>query len=240
MQMIIDLIYISNHDCASFCIAPGVCASDMDQDLRTCRARHFADRKKPPMAWQEHLACGNLERRFNHGEDNSVMIKPRALTFSLVALVALVACSDATEPASTTNGTDIGDAERYTATLDIHDFMELVLEPVADALWRSAGWIDDQHEGYYELYPTTDEGWLQVQQWAAQVVEAGNAMAIPQRDEGGPWLTYSRAMSEVGLRAIQAARTQHEEDLFQAGAQLYSVCNACHQAYNPELSRFFD
>ena len=46
-------------------------------------------------------------------------------------------------------------------------------------------------------------------------------------------------MSTVGLTAMQAARDQDKEAVFQAGAQLYSVCTACHQAYNPEiLSRF--
>lgn len=168
-------------------------------------------------------------------------MKARVLTFGLISLAALVACSEAPQTTTAPAPADAEAEGRYVTTLSMHDFMEMTLEPVADALWRSAGWIDDQHEGYYELYPTTDEGWQQVEHWAAQVVELGNALAVPPRVEpGGPWLTYTQAMSEVGLRAMRAAREQHEEDLFQAGAQLYSVCNACHRAYNPDIARVLD
>jgi cytochrome c2 len=38
---------------------------------------------------------------------------------------------------------------------------------------------------------------------------------------------------------MQASEARNEEDFFQAGAQIYSVCTACHQAYNPDIvSRF--
>lgn len=171
---------------------------------------------------------------------------------SLMKILALMSClallgacsgdnsADNEQPASPAAGA-ADERARYNTALNMHDFMDLVLEPVAQKFWQSAGWIDDQYEGYYELYPTDDEGWQQVREWAAIIVEAGNAMAVPGRDEfGGPWLTYTRAMSDVGLTAMQAAQEQNEEDLFQSGAQLYSVCNACHQAYNPEMSRFFE
>ena len=54
-------------------------------------------------------------------------------------------------------------------------------------------------------------------------------------------MIYSEGLSEAGMLAMEAARTQNEEDFFQAGAQLYSVCTACHQAYNPDINnRFVD
>jgi hypothetical protein len=156
-------------------------------------------------------------------------------------LLMLGGCSESNQPASPAPSPATEDVNRYNTALNTHDFMDLVLQPLADKFWQSAGWIDDQYEGYYELYPTDDEGWEEVRHWAATIVELGNAMAVPGRAETrGAWLTYSRAMSDVGLTAMQAAEEQNEEDLFQAGAQLYSVCNACHQAYNPELSRFFN
>lgn len=161
----------------------------------------------------------------------------RALLLSTLALPVLIACS---EPAPPTTQDPAADGSAYNLTLDMIDFMNLVLEPVADSLWKSAGWILDETEGYYELYPTDDEGWETVRNQAAMIVEAGNAMMLPGRAiEQGAWRTYSQAMSLVGLTAMKAAREQNEEDLFQAGAQLYSVCTACHQAYNPDImSRF--
>ena len=114
----------------------------------------------------------------------------------LLGTVMLAACS---ESAVDTPATD--SAPTYNLTLNMTEFMAHVLEPTADGLWRSAGWVLDEVDGYYELYPTDDEGWQRVENLAA--------------------------------------REQDEEAIFQAGAQLYSVCTACHQAFNPEiLSRF--
>ena len=161
---------------------------------------------------------------------------------SILAAVTLLSACGSDEPASeASDQSPMPDASRYTLELDMHTFMMRVLEPMADELWESAGWINDIEEGYYELYPTTDEGWAEVGNAAAMVVEAGNALSLPSRAyDDDAWLTYSQAMSDVGLQAMAAAEAQNEEDLFQAGAQLYSVCTACHQAYNPGLSRFVD
>lgn len=42
------------------------------------------------------------------------------------------------------------------------------------------------------------------------------------------------------MLAMEAAAARNKEDFFQAGAQLYSVCTACHQAYNPDILNRFD
>ena len=39
---------------------------------------------------------------------------------------------------------------------------------------------------------------------------------------------------------MNAAAAQDKEEFFQAGAQLYSVCTACHQAYNPDIANRYD
>ena len=154
---------------------------------------------------------------------------------SLTAL--LLACSPAEEQAVASSGTE----SSFNTSLSIADLMTLVLEPAADSLWDNAGWIESS-AGYEELYPTTDEGWDYVRAQAAVVAESGNLLALPGRtmDEDA-WLIYSEGIVDAGLMAMDAAQRQHEEDFFQAGAQLYSVCRACHQSYNPDiLSRFVD
>lgn len=150
------------------------------------------------------------------------------------ALLLLTACGQAPQPDATP--TDTGTI--YNTSNDIVSLMNLVIEPVADSLWGSAGWILSD-AGYEELYPTTDEGWDFVYSQSAMIVELGNLLALPERTQGREaWLTYAQAMSDVGEMAMQAISERNNEDYFQAGAQLYSVCTACHQAYNTEISRF--
>lgn len=149
----------------------------------------------------------------------------------------LLGCSPAEEQSVASSGTE----SSFNTALSMADLMTLVLEPAADSLWDNAGWIESS-AGYEELYPTTDEGWDYVKAQAAVVAESGNLLALPGRtmDEDA-WLIYAEGIVDAGRMAMDAAQRQHEEDFFQAGAQLYSVCRACHQSYNPDIvSRFVD
>lgn len=151
--------------------------------------------------------------------------------------VFLLACSPAEEQSVISSATD----SSFNTSLSMADLMTMVIEPAADSLWDNAGWIESS-AGYEELYPTTDEGWDYVRAQAAVVAESGNLLALPGRtlDEDA-WLIYAEGIVDAGLMAMDAAQRQHEEDFFQAGAQLYSVCRACHQSYNPDIvSRFVD
>ena len=156
--------------------------------------------------------------------------------FLMVIFLGLSACSnDQSEPPALANEVT------YNTQLNVQQIMGLVLEPASDVLWDSAGWVMDA-AGYEDLYPTTDEGWEYVRAQAAIVVESGNMLALPGRaEDDDAWMIYSEGLSDAGILAMEAAAEQNEEDFFQAGAQLYSVCTACHQAYNPDInSRFVD
>ena len=160
----------------------------------------------------------------------------RKTTLILLASGFLAACSapEETQTAATT------DVAAYNTRLDVKEIMNLVLEPASDILWDSGGWVLDA-SGYEELYPTTDEGWDYVLAQSAIVVEAGNMLALPGRaEDNDAWMIYSQGLSEAGILAMEAAASQNEDDFFQAGAQLYSVCTACHQAYNPDILDRFD
>ena len=158
-------------------------------------------------------------------------------TLGFLALATVTACSSPEEETSTPVATT--DAN-YNTELSVQDIMALVLEPAADILWDSGGWIMDA-SGIEELYPTTDDGWAYVRAQAAVVVESGNMLALPGRAaDNDAWLIYSEGLSNAGRLAMQAAAAQNKEDFFQAGAQLYSVCTACHQAYNPDINNRFD
>ena len=161
---------------------------------------------------------------------------PKRLASLIALTVALAACSGE-QPSS---GDESSAASQYNTTLSVQELMALVLEPASDILWDSGGWVLDS-AGYEELYPTTDDGWAYVRAQAAVVVESGNMLALPERrEDNDAWVIYSQGLSEAGLRAMNAAVAQDKEEFFQAGAQLYSVCTACHQAYNPEIVNRFD
>jgi len=154
----------------------------------------------------------------------------------LATLLGVSACSS--EDSSTANSNAA--AYNFNTSLDMVQLMNLVLEPAADTLWDSAGWIMSD-AGTEELYPTTDDGWDFVLAQSAVIVETGNVLALPGRaQDDDAWLVYSEGLTNAGIMAMEAAASRNEEDFFQAGAQLYSVCTACHQAYNPDILNRFD
>ena len=75
---------------------------------------------------------------------------------SVVLASLLFACSQGTDT-PTTSGTrsDAGGTANYNLSMDIAEFMAHVVEPVADSLWQTAGWVLDRDDGYYELYDST-------------------------------------------------------------------------------------
>ncbi|HAJ76108.1 MAG TPA: hypothetical protein DCM64_06590 [Gammaproteobacteria bacterium] len=173
----------------------------------------------------------------NWQEEAMDTLRPIKIRVGLITLTAtLIAACSAPEETSEATATE----STYNTALNMVDLMVLVLEPASDILWDSGGWVVDA-SGYEELYPTTDEGWEYVRSQAAIVVESGNLLALPGRaEDNDAWMIYSEGLSEAGMLAMQAAAEQNKDDFFQAGAQLYSVCTACHQAYNPDILNRFD
>ena len=111
------------------------------------------------------------------------------------------------------------------------DFMMEVMQPAADVVWGSAGWVIDA-EGEHNLAPTTDEGWAESRQGALDVIAAGEALktadfAYDQEN----WVAFADGIIAAGGLARDAADAQDDEAMFEAGAQLYRVCLACHQFY---------
>lgn len=116
---------------------------------------------------------------------------------------------------------------------DLHDTMTWVLDPAADVIWGSAGWIITA-EGAQDLTPTTEEGWGQVRHSAAVVAESGNLLLMPHHlpeTDAEAWVEFSRGMTRVAQQALAAVDAQDSDALFETGGHLYNVCLACHQVY---------
>ena len=116
---------------------------------------------------------------------------------------------------------------------DLHDTMTWVLDPAADVVWGSAGWIVTA-EGAQDLTPTTDEGWNQVRHSAAVLAEGGNLLLMPHllpETDAEAWIEFSRGMTRVAQEALAAVDAKDSDALFETGGHLYNVCLACHQVY---------
>jgi len=117
------------------------------------------------------------------------------------------------------------------ATASVGDFMVWMLEPAADVLWDNAGFIITA-DGEQDLQPTTQAGWDKVRDAATVVAEAGNLLMMPgYAADSGDWTEYASGLVMAGNRAREAAQAKDADALFQAGANLYSVCLACHNRY---------
>ncbi len=163
---------------------------------------------------------------------------PSVIRRALVPFLGLALLGGCAESVEDDAGRPAGETV-YDTTLTMRELMAFVLEPAADGLWSTAGWVEDR-DGYRELYPTTEEGWERVVASAAMVAESGNLLALPDRAiDNDAWMIYSQGLTQAGFRAMSAAASRNKEDLFQAGADIYSVCSACHQAYDPEINSRF-
>jgi hypothetical protein len=137
-----------------------------------------------------------------------------------VAAALLASCSKPAPP-----------APAYDTTIPVHDLMEDVVEPNADAVWHASGAIVD-FQGVHDLSPTTDAGWQDVRNHASVVAEAGNLLLIPGRARPGKaWATQAHAMTQLGLQAVKAADAKDKDAMLRIGGELDGVCDGCHEVY---------
>ena len=123
------------------------------------------------------------------------------------------------------------DAPPFEPVGDMQQLMATVVEPAADLYWDAVGTIIDL-EGTEEIFPRSDEEWEAVRNAAYAIAESGNLMMMEGRgaDEDA-WRAMSVAMIQVGRVAIAAAEAKNAVAVFDAGAEVYAVCSACHATY---------
>lgn len=157
--------------------------------------------------------------------------KPQYTLLPLICGLLLSAC-DAQQQTSSQPAAQAD----YLLDFDHHDLMTYILDPAADVIWSSAGEVITI-EGTQDLAPTTDEGWLNVQNNAAILIESANLLQLPGRAEDQQdWAEYSQGLATMSRKAFVAAEAKDADALFAAGADLYQVCLACHQKYAREES----
>lgn len=116
-------------------------------------------------------------------------------------------------------------------TGSVYHMMAHYLEPAADKIWDSAGFVITE-EGEVDLQPTTDDGWFAVEHAAIVVAEGGNLLMLDgYAADQADWAEYAQGLTRAGLKARDAAEQQDADALFAAGGEIYSVCRACHNRY---------
>ena len=115
--------------------------------------------------------------------------------------------------------------------LDITTLMDPMLNDASEVVWDSAGFIDT-YEGTTDLTPTTPEGWQSVSD-AADEIKALSETLRQERyslNRQG-WIAISQSLAVASDEINATVEAKDGDALFQAGAQLYQVCVACHQSF---------
>ena len=119
----------------------------------------------------------------------------------------------------------------FKTTMSMHEMMTWYLEPAADVIWDSAGFVITE-SGEFDLQPSTQEGWDDVRNSATVVAEAGNLLMMPGLGvDALGWQDYSVGLIDAAVSAREAAINRDADALFEAGGQIYNVCRACHNRY---------
>lgn len=109
--------------------------------------------------------------------------------------------------------------------------MDPLLNDASEVFWDSAGFIDT-YEGTTDLTPTTEEGWQKVIDAADEITRLSAVLQEEHYSLNRPaWNALSESLVAAADRGRQSVHDRDGAELFQAGAQLYQVCVACHQSF---------
>lgn len=120
---------------------------------------------------------------------------------------------------------------------NVKQLMNAVIEPAAEVYWDAVGSIIDEN-GVDEFAPDTAAEWQAVRNAAVILAESGDLLMIDSRAlDPERWSALSEAMNAAGSLALQAAESEDSAAVFDAGAEVYFACSACHAEYAPEIVR---
>ena len=154
--------------------------------------------------------------------------RPQASTRSATVLLAVLfagACGG--QP-------DAAGEPPFRPVSSVEELMHDVVLPHADEVWDSVGTIFTL-EGTEEIYPRTEDEWIDLQGSARTLMEAGNLLMMEGRakDTEG-WMERAQALIDAGKLVLEAAEAQDAEAVFDRGELIYNACRGCHREYRYE------
>ena len=134
--------------------------------------------------------------------------------------------------------------------------MNSVIDPSIDVVWNSVATVMD-HKGMTERAPATDEDWAEVRRHALIVSEAANLLLMHDRQVARPgepslapgvelppeeiralidknpaaWNSYVLQFQDSLKPALAAIDAKDPQALFEAGEQINTTCENCHQVF---------
>jgi hypothetical protein len=172
------------------------------------------------------------------------------------ALLCLAACTkeDTAAPAKPVGASD--SPIRITAT--IQDLMDAEIDPAADFLWGSVGFVSTR-DGTEDKRPRTDKDWDIVRNQAIILIEATNLLVLPGRivatagskldpsevagiedpkdiqkaidaNQTG-FIGYAHGLYDAAAEILKAIDAKDVARMDAAGEKLDAACEACHRAF---------
>lgn len=80
--------------------------------------------------------------------------------------------------------------------------------------------------------PDTEQGWAAARNSAVVLAESGNLLLLEGRaKDSGIWAETSRALTESGKAALEAALERDAEAIAEIGGQIIEACETCHEKH---------
>jgi hypothetical protein len=175
-----------------------------------------------------------------------------AAALSLAILVSVTASALAIAQAASTNS---GKGSQVHST--IKDLMDSIIDPSSDVIWGASGTIVDKDQGTVELFPKTQDEWMNVRRAAVRIIEGSNLLMTPGRqtapagtksetpgvelepteidvliDRNRPGFnSFATALRDLGWEALRASEAKNTESLLEIGGRMQEVCEGCHQTF---------
>jgi len=119
-----------------------------------------------------------------------------------------------------------------TPVASIKQIMIGITNPAAYVVYEAVG-TKTTSKGIEETAPQTDEDWQKVESAAAAVVESGNLLLTGNRAiDKGDWVKMTHEMMDKGRAAMKAAQTKDKDKIVEAGGDLNTTCDNCHERYS--------
>ena len=186
------------------------------------------------------------------------MARNLLLLSSAALFLALAACSPSQTTASNqpTSAASADNPFRVTAT--IQEIMDSEVDPAADFLWGSTGFIANK-QGIQDKNPKTDKDWDMVRNNALILLEATNLLVIPGRTVATAgskldpsevagiedpkdiqkaieanrqaFVGFAHGLHDAGMQMLKAIDAKDLAGMDAAGEKLDSACEQCHRTF---------
>ena len=121
---------------------------------------------------------------------------------------------------------------KYNVDIPIKEVMGDIIDPASFAYWHGSG-TEITGKGEKDLSPTNEDGWIELENAAGVLVEAGNLLQLPGRARApeSDWNKYAQQLTERAVAARAVATKHDKQGVFDEGGRVYEVCTACHKEF---------